>query len=100
MKIERTFIKEMTIGEFAEKHDLTMSVNERPGTRSDTSFYAQFKGSEVSKGSCLYGTYGNGSTPEEAIANYAIEISEQRLIFNAMRPNRIEIVAPRFIINN
>lgn len=97
MKIENHFVEEMTIEDFADKHNLTMSVHERSKIFNLPKFYAHFKDIEISKGMMLYSISGDGSTPEEAIVNYTSQISEQRLVTNAMRSSRKEILAPRFI---
>ncbi len=106
MKIENSLVPEMTIEAFADQHNLTMQVRER-GVNSlrfckehhGTSYryLAHFKNCEVSEGGCLKSAHGNGHTQEEAIADYAKEISEQYLIFDAFTNNRREIKAPRFI---
>ena len=66
MKIINKNIKRMTIEQFAEKHNLTMVVNERHsgcGNNTLPRFYARFENSDVSEGFLLYGKYGNGNTP-------------------------------------
>jgi hypothetical protein len=89
-------IDETTLEEFAEANDLTMTVNERRLPKGDPArFYASFNGIEVKDGPVLCSTYGNGSTPEEAIRAYAPEISMKTLVLDAMRPTRKTIESPR-----
>lgn len=96
MKIELHEIPQMTIYEFAEAHDLTMEVRERRYPVCDPArYYASFKGVEIMKDCFLVGMFGNGRTPEEAITNYAKEISLQRLVFDPFRKSRREIAVPR-----
>lgn len=100
MKVETNARPRMTLEEFADTHGLTMEVHERSGLYGfpeghSSRWYAHFKNAEVRHGeSCLRSAYGNGRTPEEAIANYEPEISEQELIVNAGTPARREIPVP------
>jgi hypothetical protein len=97
MKIEYQTIEEMTISEFADKHGLKMIVKERklPDGHSER-FYAFFDCAEVKEWIVLRSEYGNGSIPEDAILNYAREISLKKLVINAMSPDkRKEIEVPR-----
>jgi len=97
MEIKYDKIQRMTISEFADMHDLNMVVRERHTGHGDNSlprFYASFEHSEVSDRCMLIGKYGDGDTPEEAIKDYAKEISEKKLVLNAYRKNRVEIQVP------
>lgn len=66
---------------FADAHGLVMEVRERDGASIGTrgQFYASFRGVDVSEGCILRGEYGNGRTPEEAIAEYAMELRGKRI---------------------
>lgn len=102
MKIETDFIEEITIEEFAERHDLVMCVIERhkwirKGARTLPRYYASFKNSDISKPGVLVGASGNGETPEEAITDYASEISEQLLVIEAATPIEKRIQVPRLV---
>lgn len=80
MRIEYHHVTNGTIEEFADTHGLTMVVVERRNPSvPNHRYYAAFQdyGIRVPGGVCY--TYGNGATPEEAIAEYAREISGQRL---------------------
>lgn len=96
-------VPRVRIGAFAKQHDLTMRVIERepgdpilrPGERfEDVRFYACFDGCEVKDGSVLIGTFGNGPNERAAIAAYAKEISNKRLVIDSYSPKRREIEAP------
>jgi len=70
-------IHSRAVQDFAEEHDLTMVINERPpdlgvGAR----YYAEFDATEVSYGHFLTSTYGNGNTPEQAVTNYCHKLSQ------------------------
>ena len=105
MKIEINEQPRMTIEEFADLHDLTVDVNERtPSMMGDrwteeSRYYAQFRDSEIKEGRMLAGTYGNGCTPEQAISDYASEISEKLLVLHAFSHSqeRREIWVPVLI---
>ncbi len=99
MKIERHEIEETIIETFADKNGLVMEVRERKKPVGDPSrYYAHFKSAEAREGQhCLIGLFGNGSTPEEAIAKYARKISLRTLIIDAMSETRREIEVPRLV---
>ena len=74
-----------------------MKVVERKTTQYGEKFYASFVGVEIKEGEILRGAFGNGEIPDEAIANYAREISHKHLVKDAMRTWRKEIIAPKLI---
>lgn len=81
--------------DFADANGLEMEVSERglhagPGAR----YYAHFKRAEVMERGCLVSSSGNGSTPEEAIADYARELVGKRIAINAHLPERRELQCP------
>ena len=89
MKVTMTSVPMGTIEGFAEKYDLEMEVCERRvPLGNENRFYASFKGSEEKGNGVLIGTYGNGATHEEAIANYAKAISMKTLVFDAYTDDR------------
>jgi len=96
MKIEYDVLPEMTLEEFADANDLIVEVRERPHIRvgRPSRFYASFKHVEVMENGCLAGYFGDGRTAEEAIENYAQEISRRRIAVNAYTDHRIEIQVP------
>lgn len=96
MNITRKPIPVTTIEEFADKHDLEMEMHERKREVGDpTRYYCRFERAELSEGTMLRGAFGNGATEEEAIADYAKEISLGRLVINAYTRERKEIDVPR-----
>lgn len=101
MKIERHEIETASIEAFADKHGLVMEIRERKKPIGDPSrYYAHFKSAEAREGThCLIGLFGNGRTPEEAIAEYAETISLRTLIIDAMSKERREIEVPRLSAN-
>lgn len=105
MKIEMYGIPRSTLEAFAEQHKLTMEVHERnprdfgSGWKECIRYYTQFKNCEIKDGSFLSGTFGNGSTPAEAIDDYAKEISGKRIVLNAYRKDRTEIDVPLLLSN-
>lgn len=82
----------MTINEFANMHKLDMHVHERDDP-SLPRYSAKFN-AEVSDGRMLIGEYGNGSIPDEAIADYAKRISGKTLVYGAYTLWRREIKVP------
>ena len=92
MQITEETIRQGTIEEFADKHGLTMQVRERRLPVGDRNrFDAYFESCEVKEGGILISSFGNGATLEEAIANYAREISLKRLVCNAYGTDRREV---------
>jgi len=96
MKMTIFPVPQMTLEEFADANNLEMEVHERQLPDGHPArFYAEFKNCEVKQGGCLIGTYGDGATPGEAIANYAPQIALKHLVINAGTPQRMEIIAPK-----
>jgi hypothetical protein len=90
----------MTLKEFAERHDLVMEVGERPrwGWKDDSSrWHAAFKGAEVKCDGVLIGEWGEGPTPEGAIADYASKLPGETLVIDAYTDRRREIRVPDLI---
>lgn len=101
MKIERKPADRQTLEAFADQHGLTMEIAER--TRTDLArcfdyskmrFYAAFKGVDVSDGCMLSNSHGNGGTEDEALQDYARQISGKKLVLGAFTAERREIYAP------
>jgi len=92
----------MALSDFADKHGLVMQVKERTRTElwrgfdyESNRYYAQFRDVDVKDGAVLRGTFGNGRTPEAAMANYAKEISGKLLVKDWHKPDeRKEFHAP------
>lgn len=103
MEIRYDTIPEMTIEEFAERENLEMEVRERPLPKGDPMrYHASFWHTAVMDRCFLVGEYGNGSTPEEAIQNYAKKISLKRVAFGALGSylglERRDINVPRLVV--
>jgi len=93
MNIESNPLPRMTLQSFAEEHGLIVKAEERH-SGEETWWNAEFKGSEVKSGIMLGSAYGKGTTQEEAIADYAKNISNHLLVFGAHTENRKEITVP------
>lgn len=99
MKIELHDKPAITIEEFAEKHDLVMTVHcrNRPPGAPDR-YYAKFKDAEIGDGRFLSSAFGDGPTPEAAIQAYAEDIRCKKLVINAYQiEQRREIEVPWLI---
>ena len=94
MNVNIVELSRENLRDFADKHNLSVTVKERSHIDSPTRFYASFDNVEVKDGGMLRGTYGNGATPDESISNYAKEISSKTLVFGAYTGSRREINAP------
>ena len=96
MKIALQSIQTGTLEEFADAHGLQMKVVERRLPVGDPCrFYAKLEGVEEKQGNFLASIYGNGPTPEEAIRDYAKQISMKQLVHTAMSDDRRELLAWR-----
>lgn len=96
METQVQHAERMTIGQFADKHGLTMIVRERarficPDDRGR--WIASFDKVESKDGCVLTGEYGNGATPDEAISDYARKITGKLLVYDACGENRKEFYA-------
>ena len=84
MKIEREFIAEESLQDFADANGLTMVIMERPLLSGNPSrYYARFRHTALLGDGVLIGVYGNGATEEEAMRNYVTEISLKRILVSA-----------------
>ena len=98
MEIQTHTVKRQTIEEFADEHGLVMEVRERGRRLAEDMglrrYYASFIGVDENGNGVLIGGFGNGDTPDEAIADYAARISELPLVVDAWKDSRREIRAP------
>ena len=79
----------------AKAHDLELVVTERPRSITHVDrFYAKFRNVEIMESGTLRSTFGNGNTPEEAIADYWPRISGQKIAGDAHKDSRSEIQVP------
>jgi len=72
-------------------------VNERPKSSKTSQYYVSFEGGKVMEGGCLVGSRGNGSTIDEAIKDYCLQVETKRMAFGAYTGNRKEIVLPKLV---
>ena len=84
----------MNIYEFADIIDKSIVVTRY--ANQDGRFSARFDSCDTKHGNCLYGEYGNGKTPQEAINNYKNKIIGKTLVFHATSEEYWnEYVAPK-----
>lgn len=91
-----TKIETREITEYAKDLGVDLCIVERPpgwGAR----FFAYFQHTEEKRGHCLAGISGDGSTPDEAIAEYAKQISGKLMIINAFSDKRQEVPFPKLV---
>ncbi len=60
----------------------------------DGRYTASFENCEIMDGGLLLGEYGNSYTALGAINDYTGKISKKRIVFNAMKENRVEYNVP------
>ena len=96
MKTEIIEHPRMTLEKFADKHCLTMQVMERSPklAKAHGRYFASFKNADVHRDHMLHGVFGNGETPEQAIAEYAKKISGQLLTIDG---GKTDILCPTFV---
>ncbi len=91
-------IPETTIRKFARQHGLEFIIRERPEPKgSEMRYSASFRNCEIKEAAILISAFGNGKTPNEAIRDYANEISLRRIVIGAFTSFRKEIEVPRLI---
>ena len=92
MKLTVNKVKEGTLEEFADRYGFEMVVKERANPSDpNMKFYAKFPRCEILERSLLIGKCGNGETVEDAIRDYASQISGELLVKNAHTKERQEI---------
>lgn len=87
-----------TLTEFASRHGLVLEVKERSRVSGLSRYYVSFTCpgrcvETVSRGGFL-STHGNGSTPDEAAADYARQLAGQCLVIGARRQDERRIDVP------
>ena len=88
----------MTLLEYADVIEARLVIRYRNGSTPAMRWYAYFDHAEVKERSMLVWMYGNGPTPDEAVADYAKQIAGQRLVFDAMGPGRKEFTVPTTLV--
>lgn len=96
MRIETYYREQITLSDFADKHNLILEIHERlpQNMRGGDRFFAFFSHCEVKENNCLISVHGNGSTPDKAIFDYTTEISGKLLVVRARTEERCEIKTP------
>ncbi len=88
-------IKEKEILDFEKEIEVELELKERAETLNLPRYYVSFPGCEVIEGRFLYGNIGNGETMDEALADYAKQLSNKTIVFNAYTNEREEIECPK-----
>ena len=87
MKVKLINAQTMPLGEFADKHNLVLVIEE--SSRCDVSRYAAyFEKAHIYYGGETAVWVGTGNTPHEAAMNYANLISGRTLSVSFAKPNR------------
>jgi len=100
MKIEKHLIPESTLEKFADEHGLILQMYERSKIgyyEKLPRWYCSFAGVEILGDGVLIGASGNGETEQEAMIDYASQLTMQTIVINSYRKDRIEIKVPRLI---
>lgn len=92
MTIKHYPVKRQTLEEFAAEYGLIMRVYERPPSLDLPRYYAMFLNVERKAGEILCSEFGEGNTEQEAIAAYVKKLSGQRLVIDAYRPTRVDLL--------
>lgn len=71
-----------SLAQFADIHGLTLVVRQRPDWVSCARYYAMFKDTWVMQHGVRHGVFGNGDSIEQAITEYAKEISGKSLMID------------------
>lgn len=92
--------KTMTLARFADENNLVLEIHERNsedlGERwtPKSRYFTQFEHCDVKEGNVLCGIYGNGSSQDEAMLDYAKQISGKTLVVFDLEIGRREIYCP------
>ena len=86
----------MELQDFAKENKLTLKVHVREfeASNSPMKYYAIFDGIVIDSGPYTVTAVGNGVTADEAMTDYARELSEQRLIINPHTAKESKLQAP------
>jgi hypothetical protein len=93
MRVTKHFLRPVTasLQQLADLYALDLHVYERSGEGNLPRFYASFESVETKEPGVLVSTYGNGDTPEQAVADYAHQLSGRVLVIRSHQPSRREI---------
>ena len=84
----------LTLGQFLDVHELALEVHRRVCFEPESRYYAYIPGADIRESGALLSICGDGSTPGEAIQDYAACISGKQLVFDANRPAERVIEVP------
>lgn len=89
----------MRIGDFADMIGATLELRRYPNNKAfpalpTARWLAMFQNCEIGGNGMLEGATGRGTTPREAIRDYAERIQGKHLVFSAFSPYRMEFDAP------
>lgn len=88
MKINRNTLKRPTLEEFADKHDLTLEIGERPKEYGLPRYFAYLKDVYLDEGCVVVGTSGNGDDEQSAVQDYVKRLNGQLLTIRPFDPSR------------
>jgi hypothetical protein len=75
-----------------EMGDPQLEIRMRTGWKDrNARFYAALEHTYVDEGDVLHGTYGNGSTPEEALYDYYDQIVGETLVYTPVGKDEKEV---------
>lgn len=94
MKIIDHTYPETSFEAFAEQHQLTIELRERPRHYGLPRYYAYFSRVEITDGRVLISAFGDGDSKEAAIADYATRLRGSRIVFGAYTTERREMQCP------
>jgi len=90
MNIRRNTLPRQGFSEFVEQHNLTLVLAEK----NKGGWSAHLEGVEIQDGCLLGSCYGHGHTVRDAVLGLAHAASLQRLVVDAYKSSRREIMAP------
>lgn len=91
----------MDLIEFTNLIDRQIVIRTHPNFHDGSAYWhADIENCEIKQGRLLKGCFGDGVNPEQALLNLVNNIKGERLVFNASRSNRQEIVAPKSLTLN
>jgi hypothetical protein len=94
MRIDDRTDRPVHFAEFAERHNLVLVFQERHGTEVVNRYFCEFDDSVTKEGSFLVGTFGNGRTKDQALADYARQLLGKVLVVGTGTKDRQEIQCP------
>ena len=90
-------IPEKEILELEKELGIELVMNERNHRLGLKKFYVSFPRLESMEGSCLISYSGNGETMDEALKDYAEQLSCRRIVIDAYKSERKEIELPKIV---